>query len=196
MSNLIFPTLPGQGIAVKRTPFFATGVQPAPSGKELRISYQSTPRWRYEIPLNFLRMPGFSANTSSNEVATILAIFHAVKGKWDSFLYTDPYSNTAAATPFGTGNGSATTFQLLDIDGFPIYDLNGSATVYVNGTPTTPASIVNGLVTFTVAPGNALPLTWSGGYYRRVRFDQDEMTQEQLYYLCWNGGTLKLISVK
>jgi uncharacterized protein (TIGR02217 family) len=196
MSNLVFPTLAGQDIAIKRTPVFSTVVQTAASGKELRASYQGAPRWRYEIPLKFARITGFSTNTITNEMAAILGLFNAVKGKWDSFLYTDPYSNTAANTPFGTGNGSTTAFQLLDIEGFPIYDLNGSASVYVSGVLTTPASIVNGLVTFNTAPANGAALTWSGVYYRRVRFDMDEYEQEQMLNLCWNGGTIKLISVK
>jgi hypothetical protein len=59
----------------------------------------------------------------------LLNIFNAAKGRWDSFLYTDPYSNTAANTPFGTGDGSTSAFQILDIEGFPIFDLNGTPTI-------------------------------------------------------------------
>jgi hypothetical protein len=378
MSNLVFPTLAGQDIAIKRTPVFSTVVQTAASGKELRASYQGTPRWRYEIPLKFARVTGFSTNTITNEMAAILGLFNAVKGKWDSFLYTDPYSNTAANTPFGTGNGSTTAFQLLDIEGFPIFDLNGTPTItrtdwqgtqtlyatprtnlcpysqafnswQVNGTPTvtpdsttdplgtstadtvtgasgsnpfiyvaptiangtvcrfsvwaknvnslqsamyvrsgvtagyiyinwsgtTPASLTSGgnatnatfqdfgngwyrisftltttetnqnfrlyptfntdgascyfwgaqieagstttsyiptttapvtvtdytlsstgMVTLGQVPVAGAALAWSGNYYRRVRFDMDEYEQEQMLNLCWNGGTIKLISVK
>ena len=196
MSNLVFPTLLGTDIAVKRTPLWATDVQAAASGKELRVQWYSSPRWKYDIPLNFARVSGFSAQTPSNEMAAVNSLFSSVQGCWDTFLYTDPYSNTASATPFGTGNGSATTFQLLDIEGFPIYDLNGSASIYVGGVLTTPASIVSGLVTFSAAPANGAALTWSGGYYRRVRFDMDEFEMEQLVNLCWGKGSIKLISVK
>jgi hypothetical protein len=360
-------------------------VQIAASGKELRASYQGTPRWRYEIPLNFARITGFSVNTSTNEMAAILGLFNAVKGQWDSFLYTDPYSNTAVNTPFGTGDGSTTAFQLLDIEGLPIFDLNGTPTLtrtdwqgtqtlystprtnyalrseaiglwnltaitvtannwtapngsvtgnalvestatsthqanrpfdgvagqpftysiyfkpgtrrYIklalndgttyaasvfdtqtgtvfstqagsasvanlgggiyraiitgtgtttgsgNGTiymqmstdgstlsyagdgtssvllwgaqlersavatsyiPTTTAAVTltdytlssTGLVTLGQAPVSGAALAWRGSYYRRVRFDMDEYEQEQMFNLCWNGGTIKLISVK
>lgn len=196
MSNFIFPAFAGRGIAIKRTPVYSTMVQVGASGKELRASYQSIPRFRYEIPLNFVRRAGFSVNTPSDEVTTILRFFASVRGMWDSFLLTDPDSNTASATSFGTGNGTTTAFQLLDIDGFPIYDLNGAASVYVAGALTTPASIVNGLVTFSVAPVAAAALTWTGGYYRRVRFDMDEYEQTLMFNLCWDGGTIKLLSVK
>ena len=192
----IFPSLLGIGIGVKRTPVWSTLIQTSISGKETRASFQAYPRYRYQIPLNFARVTGFSAQTPSNEMATIQAFFMAAVGELNYFDYTDPYSNTATLTPFGTGNGSTTTFQLLDIEGFPIYDLNGAASVYVNGGLTTPASIVNGLVTFSSAPGNTYPLTWSGGYYRRCRFDMDEFEMEQIVNLCWGKGTIKLISVK
>jgi hypothetical protein len=114
-------------IAIKRTPIFATKIQTASSGKELRASFQSTPRYRYSLPLNFLRQAVLNADT--DEVAMLLNIFNAAKGRWDSFLYTDPYSNTAANTPFGTGGGSTSAFQILDIEGMPIFDLNGTPTI-------------------------------------------------------------------
>nr|WP_306672101.1 DUF2460 domain-containing protein [Geothrix sp. SG10] len=385
---MIFPTLAGIDIAVKRTPIWATKVQTTSSGKELRASWQSTPRWRYEFPVNFVRRAGFSANTPSDEMTAILSLFNAVRGKWDSFLYTDPYSNTASFTPFGTGNGTTTAFQLLDIEGYSVFDMNGTPSVYrtdwqgrqllystartnllkfsdqfdnagwvktsvtvtanatlsPDGTTTsdkivedvtnnvhqasqgltildnttyavsthakagernwlrlqpndkggttrgawfnlatgvvgsvnsgTTASIVNlgngwyrctvvfnsgtgasactvriavatgdgttgytgdgasglylwgaqievapaptsyiptttaavtvtdytlsgtGLVTLATAPVSGATLTWSGAYYRRVRFDMDEYEQEQMFNLCWNGGTVSLLSVK
>ena len=201
MSNLVFPTLAGFGIEVVRTAIFATLVQPTPSGKELRLSYQATPRWRYEIPLNFARVTGFSINTPSNEMAQILSLFGAVKGRWDSFLFIDSYSNTAAAQNIGTGTGLAgQTTQIDDIEGFPISDFNGTPAIYVNGvlqTVTTNYTInASGLITWVTNPGNGLAITWTGAYYRRVRFDMDEMPMTQMFNLCWNGGTLKLLSVK
>lgn len=198
MSALIFPSgLRGIGMEVKRTPVWSTLVQTSPSGKEVRTQFYSTPRWKYEIPLLFARVSGFSAKTVQNEMAMIQSLYQSVRGMWDSFLYTDPWSNTAAQQSIGTGTGAQTTFQLLDIEGFPIYDLNGATTLYVNGTPTTPSSISpTGLVTFSAAPASGATVTWSGGYYRRVRFDMDEFEMTQLLNLCWGSGTIKLISVK
>ena len=199
MSSQVFPSLLGIGIAFKRTPFWGTAIQTGASGKELRALFQSSPRWRYVAPLAFARVAGFSAQTVIDEMATVNAIFHAMKGQWDSFLFTDPYSNTAALTSFGTGTGAQYAFQLLDIEGFPIYDLNGVPSIYVNGVLQTVG--VNytvsstGLVTFTVAPG-AAPLTWSGAYYRRCRFEMDDFEMEQIVNLCWGNASLKLVSVK
>ena len=196
----IFPALPGIGIAVKRTPVFSTLVQTSISGKETRAAFQSIPRWKYSIPLNFARMTGFSPNTATNEMATILSSFMTAMGQLNYFDFTDPYSNTALLTPFGTGTGGAgQTNQLLDIEGYPIYDLNGTTSIYINGALqalTTNYTLSNGLVTWVTQPGAALPLTWSGGYYRRCRFDMDEFELEQIVNLCWGNGTIKLISLK
>lgn len=87
MSTLVFPTLPGMDIAIKRTPVYATKIQTASSGKELRASFQSTPRYRYALPLNFLRQAVL--NASNDEAAQLLAFFGAHKGRWDSFWLPD-----------------------------------------------------------------------------------------------------------
>lgn len=88
MSTMVFPTLPGMDIAIKRTPIYATKVQTASSGKELRASFQSSPRYRYALPLNFLRQAVL--NTSSDEASQLLSFFGTHKGKWDSFWLPDP----------------------------------------------------------------------------------------------------------
>jgi len=197
----IFPALPGIGIAVKRTPVFSTLVQTSISGKETRAAFQSIPRWKYSIPLNFARMTGFSPNTATNEMATILSSFMTAMGQLNYFDFTDPYSNMQLGiTPIAAGTGLAgQTTQLLDIEGYPIYDLNGTPSLYVNGTlktVTTDYTVSNGLVTWVTNPGNGLAITWAGGYYRRCRFDMDEFELEQIVNLCWGNGTIKLISLK
>ena len=88
MSNLVFPSLPGLDIAVKRTSVFATKVQTSASGKELRARFQSSPRYRYTLPMNFLRQSVL--NSSTDEVSQLLSIFSTGSGKWDSFWMTDP----------------------------------------------------------------------------------------------------------
>jgi hypothetical protein len=199
MSSLVFPSFPGMDIAIKRTAIFATKVQTASSGKELRASFQSAPRYRYVLPLNFLRQAVLNAAT--DEVATLLAIFNAAKGRWDSFLLTDAYSNTATAQNIGTGTGLAgQTTQIDDIDGFPIADFNGAPAVSVNGvlkTLTTDYTInAAGLITWVTNPGNGLAITWSGSYYRRVRFDADELDFERFLDRVWEAKAIPLLSVK
>lgn len=87
MSSLVFPSMAGLDIAIKRMPVYATKIQTASSGKELRASFQSTPRFRYSLPLNFLRQAVL--NMDADEAAQLLAFFDTHKGRWDSFWLPD-----------------------------------------------------------------------------------------------------------
>jgi hypothetical protein len=105
MSTLVFPNLPGMDVAIKRTPIYATKVQTASSGKELRASFQSTPRYRYSLPLNFLRQAVL--NATNDEAAQLLAFFGTHKGKWDSFWLPDPMAVNLVSN--GTSEETAPT---------------------------------------------------------------------------------------
>ena len=112
MSALVFPTLAGIDIAVKRTPVFSTLVQTSISGKETRARFQSAPRYRYDLPLNFARQYGFSVQTTADEVALLSALFNSVQGKWDSFWLPDPMAvnlipNGTSEEPNPSGVGAA-----------------------------------------------------------------------------------------
>jgi len=111
MSSLIFPNLAGLDISVKRAPVFATKIQTASSGKELRASFQAFPRYRYELRMNFLRQGGYY-NTLADEAGTLNAFFMKHRGSWDSFLFQDPYDPSDTAMGFGVGTGAQTVFQL------------------------------------------------------------------------------------
>src|SRR4051794_32226937 len=76
---------------VVRTPVYATRVLTSKSGKEQRARFQSTPRYRFEVSIAFLR----ESSTLGNEMQALLDFFDAVKGKWDTFSFTDPYDGTS-----------------------------------------------------------------------------------------------------
>lgn len=88
MSNSVFPSFAGVDISVKRSEIYATKIQTSSSGKEMRASFQSTPRYRYELRLNFLRQAVY--NTATDEVAQLKTFFDTMLGSWDSFLFNDP----------------------------------------------------------------------------------------------------------
>jgi len=112
MSNQIFPALPGIAIGVKRSPVYSTLVQGSISGKETRAAFQSYPRYRFTIPLNFVRKAGFSAQTIYDEAATLNAFYMQHRGQWDSFLYPEPYDASDTAMGFGVADGATKIFQL------------------------------------------------------------------------------------
>jgi len=74
-----------------------------------------------------------------------------------------------------------------------------SPAIYVGGvrkTVTTDYTIGStGIVTFGSAPTTAAVLTWTGHYYRRVRFDSDSMTGKRLVQTIWEANSVDLRSV-
>jgi len=105
---------------------------------------------------------------------------------------------------FGAGDGSTKVFQLsraFGAGGFtfvePVQNLNGAPSIYVGGvlknagTDYTISS--TGLVTFSSAPANAVALTWTGGYYYRCRFLQDELDLSRFLQGLWEAKKVEFI---
>lgn len=181
MSNAVFPDLPGLTWNVGRRPQFKTNAHRAVSGRELRFTHQNYPITQYSLSYEFLRN-----TTAYPELKTLDALFRQMHGSWDSFLYSDPEDRAVVDELFGTGNGSATQYQLTrayGAGGFsfaePVQNVNALSAIKVAGIVKTPGVdftlSTTGLVTFTSAPANSAALTWSGTYYHRCRFLRDEL---------------------
>lgn len=204
MSSLVYPaTLPGLTYNNLRTPIWRTGRQEALSGKESRIGYRQYPLYRFELQYEFLRN-----NVTPSDLRALTGLFNAVQGQYDTFLYTDPEFHTVTDEPFGTGDGTTQDFQLIakyqNTSGPGIAEiiqnLNGSPTIKDNGvtkTLTTDYTIgPTGRVHFVTAPALTHALTWSGSFYYRCRFDDDEMSFTQFMAQLWKTGTVVLRTVK
>jgi uncharacterized protein (TIGR02217 family) len=199
VSTQLFPTgLKGLDIDVERTATFSTLIQTSASGKEQRASFWTAPRWTYEWTLNFVRQAGFSAKTLSDELLQLQSFFNAMRGAWDSFYFIDPVNGSPSACLFGTGTGAQTVFQLVDNEGFSAGIIQ-SAAIYVAGVLQSSGVSYNattGVVTFTTAPASAAALTWTGQFARVCRFVDDTMTFKRFVNLAWDGGTVKVITLK
>jgi hypothetical protein len=128
MSQTVYPSLPGIAFGVERAPVWSSDVQTTPSGREYRGAFMTYPRYRYKLVYEFLR------DTSVYpELATLLGFFNARQGQFDTFLFSDPTDNSVAGQQLGSGDGTTTSFQLTRTYGAftePVYDLNGSPTIY------------------------------------------------------------------
>jgi hypothetical protein len=111
MSTLLWPTFPGQTLSVKRTPLWATDVQESRSGKEQRIAYWATPRYRWDLELEFARAggntitvynTGGSAQFTGSEAAALAWFQAQMRGKWDYFYLNDPFAVQPAYYNGGT----------------------------------------------------------------------------------------------
>lgn len=193
MSNAVFPDLPGIDIKVRKTPMWDTKIKTAVSGKELRASFYSTPLYKFALSFNVLRA-GAEA-----ELQALVGFFNDRRGRFDSFLFTDPVDSAVTAQAFGVGDGVRTAFQLVRTFGAnvePVMNINGSPEIYVDGvlmTPTTDYTVdAYGLVTFVTAPASNVALTWTGAYYYRCRFDRDTVDFEQFLWGLWEAKRVEL----
>lgn len=198
MSDAVYPVLPGATPEVTRTPIWNTTTKTSTSGREFRSANWSAPIYAYKLGYEVLRQ-----NFGLTEMATLAGFFNARKGSFETFLFTDPGDNSVTGQLVGIGTGSEVEFQLARAFGGyvePVLDLNGSPSIYVDGvlkTLSTDYSIsATGLVTFVVAPAIGLPVTWTGSYYRRVRFAQDSAEFQKFLHQLWSLKTVELRGVK
>ena len=209
----IFPALPGLGWSVGKTPRFATRIQRAVSGRELRVVEQPNPIWTWTLTYSMLRdahdmRAASGPGVGYDELRTLMGFFLQQQGAFQPFLFDDPTDDQASAQPLGTGDGSATVFQLVRTMGVglpgggfaePITAPNGVYAIYFNGIRQGGSSYgvdaATGLVTFTSPPPAGQLVTADFSYYFRVRFADDTADFENFLYQLWALKQVKLQSV-
>lgn len=191
MGRAIFPVLPGLTMDTQIAPKFNTKINVAVSGFEVRAAYMIFPLWKFTFKYELIR-----DDTTNNELKTLLGFFNARLGSFDSFLYSSPVDNAVTAQSFGTGNGVATSFQLVRAyGGFtePVQNLNGTPSVYVNGILTACTVTGTGSVLFAAPPANGAALTWTGVFYYRCRFVADTLDIVQFLQNRFNVSKLEIV---
>lgn len=204
MGNSVFPALGGLQWGVVKSPMFNTRLQQSVGGYETRINFSVDPRWRWTLGYEFLRQ-----NATNAEFQSLANFYLQRRGRYDSFLYSDPTDNAIAAADRLTlghslvGDGSTTAFRLLrrlTASGFgqAVYNFNGAPAIYKDNTlqtVTTDYTIsASGLVTFVSPPGVGVVVNWYGSYYWRVRFDSNA-DFSNFASTFWSLGGLSFISV-
>jgi len=200
MSSLVFPSLSGLSFPVTKTPTWRTKTQEALSGREVRIGAWLFPRWRWSLAYEFLRD---KPEVSQDELWSLLGFYNKHYGSLDSWLFEDPDDKSVTAQPFGTGTGSQTQFQLIRTRGGfaePVKSLNGAPAIYKAGVLQTVIThytvSATGAVTFVTAPAADAALTWTGSFYWRCRFLEDEFDVEKFANKFWEAGKVEFMSVK
>jgi uncharacterized protein (TIGR02217 family) len=201
MSNAVFPlpsVTPGISWSFTKSPEWSTISQRSASGRETRIAVMAYPLWNFELTYQLLR-----SDAAHNELQVLLDFYNARQGSFDDFLFDESFTpdDSVTAMNFGTGDGSTTVFQLtrkMPGGGFPelVANNNSAPQIFVNGvlkTLGTDYTISSGLVTFTSAPGNTLPLTWTGTYYFRCRFQEDTYDFDEFMYQFFELKKLTLV---
>lgn len=197
MSNTIFPSLPGESIDIARAPGFSTKFQRAVSGKEARAAFMAYPLWTLALKFDFLRAG------IEKELQTIEGMFLQMRGAWDSFLIEAPTDSAVSDMLFGAGDGARKIFQLTRTRGAggygftePCENIKSIASIKINGdlVSTSDYSIDGtGRVNFVTAPSISDDLSWSGQFYYRVRFSNDEAQFEQFLHDLWKTGKIEMV---
>lgn len=178
MSSLVFPTLPGMKWPVRRTARWQTRRRYSASGRRFAVTQWSYPIWVYRLSFEVLR-----SNASFTEAESLLSFFNQLAGGYDFFLFSDPDYNAATNVQIGVGDGTTRDFALLRTIGSfsePIGERNVISSVTINGTPTGAYTLVdNRIVRFNTAPTAGQVLRWTGTYYMRCAFVDDDLVLDE-----------------
>ena len=156
------------------------------SGAEERNASWANSRRRYDVAYGIRR---------ADDLAAVVAFFEARNGRLHGFRFKDwadfksclPSGMPSPLDqPIGTGNGSATLFQLTKryTSGAQSWTraitkpVAGTVTVALNGTPQASGwsvSTATGLITFTTAPAAGVAITAGFEFDVPVRFDTDAL---------------------
>lgn len=196
MSNAILPTLRGLTYPVEKTPIWKTKTQTHVSGKETRLGYWSYPLWQWQVSYDVLR-----SDSVNLELQQLVGFFNARQGAYDDWLFNDPDDNSVTAQAFAIGDGTTRVFQLNRTYGGwnePVRATNTVTSVTINGSPTGAYTLnqFTGVITFTTAPAAAAVLAWTGTYYWRVRFMDDQTTVSKFMNAFWENRGLTFQSIK
>ena len=202
----IFPSLPGLGWSVVKSARFATRIQRAVNGRELRALDQPYPIWSWTLTYPLLRdksdTRGPGPGVGYDELRTLAGFFLQQQGAFQPFLFDDPTDRSVTAQLLGTGDSSAIAFQLVRAMGNfaePVTAPNLVSAVYFDGVLQSPASYsvdsTTGLVTFTSPPPSGQAITADFTYYFRVRFADDTAEFENFMLQLWQARQIKLQSV-
>jgi uncharacterized protein (TIGR02217 family) len=202
----IFPALPGLGWSVTKSAKFATRIQRAVNGRELRALDQPNPVWSWTLTYPLLRdkwdTRGAGTGVGYDELRTLAGFFLQQQGAFQPFLFDDPTDHAATTQLLGTGDSSAIAYQLVrDMGGFaePIIAPNLVSAIYFDGVLQSPAgySVDNttGVVTFAAPPPAGQAITADFTYYFRVRFSDDTAEFENFMLQLWQARQIKLQSV-
>lgn len=201
MSNLVFPTFQGWSYEKTITPVWNTQIYESESGQETRIQKWRYPRYKIKVDYNFLTDNTIkSISLEKGEIERLQGFFNSVGGNFDDFLFKDDTENYVENQTFGIGNGQTTEFQLLRNNPYWVEPVTGIVEIpqiFVNGEPCTEVSVdPYGVVTFEEPPEADAILSWTGTYYFRVRFANEELELSRTWAGLWEGISIEMETVK
>ncbi|MCA4302711.1 DUF2460 domain-containing protein [Acinetobacter baumannii] len=210
MSNVLFPELPGLEWDTSITPMFNTKIMTSINGRELRASFQASPKYEISLSYAFLR-----ENKGRNELQQLQGFYLERRGAFDSFLYKMPDDNAFSCT--FVGDGTTTAFQLYkemytsqlplgntqeqivgEVDpnmwnqtpAKTMWNTNQEKLMWNNAT----AQITSdGKYVLSQPIEEGVEVTVTGTFYYRCRFKDDTQQYVNFMHKLWKAGKVELI---
>ena len=200
--TLFFPTLPGQGWSVTRTPTFSTRVVQHVSGREVRSARWARPLTEFEVTFEGLDSSRDYPGLKEQSLQTLMGFYLRCQGQFGTFVYVDPHDNFAGNSVFATGDGVTSLFALSrDVGGVadPSIYVTSLGSVTSNGIAVSSDNYTfsqPNAVAFTSVPsvGVSLAATFSFGWL--CRFVTDDVAFEQFMHGLWTVKSLKFKAVR
>lgn len=223
MSDLLFPTFRGLTYPIVKTPHWNTITQESISGVKKFLQCYTYPYYSFNLSFSYLSDSNFTdIDMKHDDVQTLMAFYNQMGGAGQDFLFADPLfeDNRCVNQPFGVGNGESTKFRLVHqyggyieddypfilnepkVTSFvePVFGLVDTPKIYVNNVAKTPLTDFswdkNGIIEFYTAPADTAILTWTGRWFYRCHFQNDEAEFNQIFLGGWELEELVLESIK
>jgi uncharacterized protein (TIGR02217 family) len=190
--------------ALERQLRYQTDITVGRNGQEVRNALWQDPLYSYSLSHSI---------KTYDHIETLETLFHAVKGREQSFLVLDQGDFEAPRQTIGTGDGADTTFQLVKAYTHGVigtYTRNitkpkalegaGGVRIWVNNvelaTSAFSFSSSTGIVTLSAAPtlGHAVEASVDE-FYVPVRFDIDELPTVLLNYWVSSGQNYSNVEI-
>lgn len=202
MTLASFPVLPGIGWDIKKTPILSTRVLTAANGLEYRAQNWTYPRWKFSIPIPFMRQ-----YLTYTEQQTLIGFILSQGGQFNSWAYNDPFDNNPVNQLIGSGNGSQLAFPLVrTIGGFtePVLYCPTLTSVSVGGSVvssstyslTQSGSYGNDTITFNAPPANGVAILATFVFNFVCRFLSDENEFNNDLWNIWSMKSIDFESIK
>ena len=96
MTLPLFPTLPGQGWSVVKTPTFSTRVASHSSGREVRSNLYAHALYEFELSFDALDSSGGNSALQPQSLQSLMGFWLSNGGQFATFLYVDPNDSVVA----------------------------------------------------------------------------------------------------
>lgn len=201
MSNNVFPQFQGWAYEKKKTPVWNTQTYEHLNGSETRIQKWKYPRYKIELNFNFMTDNNVQGITlEKGDVERLQGFINQVGGSANDFLFKDDTENFVENQVFALGNGQEKKFQLIRSLPYwtePVTGIVETPKIFIDGVEAEGYSVdAYGVVTFDNPPAAETVLTWSGSFYFRVRFQEDEIEITRTWQGLWESIEIPMITVK